>query len=65
LNIKPSHERRIDILIWVCIYGGLLSIIGGLALSDASPAWVWPLAVGGSLVTAMGVVLIYIRSNKN
>jgi hypothetical protein len=65
LKIKPSYEGRTDILIWVCIYGGLLSIVGALALSEARPAWVWPLAIGGSLATVLGLVLIYIRSRKN
>ncbi len=63
--IKPSHEGRIDILIWVCIYGGLLSIVAAFALNSVIPDSFWWLGGIGSLVTAVGVVLIYIRSRKN
>jgi hypothetical protein len=65
LKIKPSHEGRTDIIIWVCIYGGLLSIVAGFALSGVSSSLTWALGAGGSLVTAIGIVLIYIRSKKN
>jgi hypothetical protein len=64
LNIKPSHEGRIDILIWVCIYGGLLSVVASLVLTSISPALAWVLGIGGSLVTALGIILIYIRSRS-
>jgi hypothetical protein len=64
LNIKPSHEGRIDILIWVCIYGGLLTVVASLVLSSISPALAWILGIGGSLVTALGIILIYIRSRS-
>jgi RsiW-degrading membrane proteinase PrsW (M82 family) len=62
LKIKPSHEGRIDILIWACIYGGLLSIVAALVLNTISPTLAWWLGGAGSLATAVGIVLIYIRS---
>jgi hypothetical protein len=62
LKIKPSHEGPLDIAIWVCLYGGLLSIVGALAISGVEPDIAWWLGGAGSLVTALGVVLIYIRS---
>jgi cyanate permease len=65
LKIKPSNEGKIDILIWVCIYGGLLSIVCGFALDDVSETTAWILGIGGSLVTALGVILIYIRSKTH
>lgn len=65
MKIKPSHEGPIDILIWICIYGGLLSIVISLALIEASSTLAVSLGTGGSLVTALGIVLIYIRSRKN
>jgi hypothetical protein len=62
LNIKPSHEGPVDIIIWVCLYGGLLSVVSALAVSRADEEIAWWLGIGGSLVTALGVILIYIRS---
>jgi uncharacterized membrane protein len=65
LKIKPSHEGVIDIIIWICIYGGLLSIAGALAIARAQEELAWWVGAAGSLVTAIGIVLIYIRSKKN
>jgi uncharacterized membrane protein len=64
LNIKPSHEGRIDILIWICIYGGLLSIVAAFAIFSIREVIAWWLGSVGSLATAVGVVLIYIRSKE-
>ena len=49
-------------LIWVYIYGGLLSIViaSFVRPADASTAW-WMTVIGGAVV-ALGVVLIYVRS---
>ncbi|TAG26344.1 MAG: hypothetical protein EAZ37_09720 [Burkholderiales bacterium] len=60
--MKPSHENAIDILIWVCLYGGLLGITVALALVRVNRSIAGWLGAGGSLVTALGIVLIYIRS---
>jgi uncharacterized membrane protein len=65
LKIKPSHEGAIDIIIWICIYGGLLSVVGAIAIARAQEELAWWLGSAGSLVTALGIVLIYIRSRKN
>jgi uncharacterized membrane protein len=65
LNTSPSQAGCIDILIWVCIYGGLLSVVGALAIADAQEELAWWLGGAGSLVTVLGMVLIYIRSRKN
>ena len=49
-------------LIWVYIYGGLLSIVIATFVrpTEASTAW-WMTAVGGAFVV-LGAVLIYVRS---
>jgi hypothetical protein len=62
LKIKPSHEGPLDIAIWVCLYGGLLSIVGALAIADVQQTAAWWIGSLGSLATVVGVVLIYIRS---
>ena len=53
---------RLQKLIWVYIYGGLLSIVIGTFVrrTDESTAW-WMTAIGGAVVL-LGAVLIYVRS---
>lgn len=57
----PSTLQRLQKLIWVLIYGGLLTLVLGIATArtDASTGWV--LMVGGGVVAAVGVVLIAVR----
>ena len=58
----PSTLQRLQKLIWVLIYGGLLTLVLGIATArnDASTGWV--LMVGGGVVAAVGVVLIAVRA---
>ena len=53
---------RLQKLIWVYIYGGLLSIVIATFVrrTDESTAW-WMTAIGGAFVV-LGAVLIYVRS---
>lgn len=59
-------QSRVQTAVWVLIYGGLLTLLTGFTLhgSDAAPGWrtADTLMLVGSLVTALGVALIYIRS---
>jgi len=48
--------------IWVLIYGGLFMIIIGIATGRSEEALGWSLAVPGAALTAVGIVLIYVRS---
>ena len=66
---KPSVESgsnrlitRVNKLVWVLIYGGLLTLVLGLSVQHTDEAIGWPMVLGGALVTALGVVLIYVRS---
>ena len=49
-------------LIWVLIYGGLLTLVLGLSVARTDGALGWSMVVGGGGVALLGVVLIYIRS---
>lgn len=52
----------VERLVWVLIFGGLLTLVLGLATRDASAATSWTLISLGALATAGGVVLIWVRS---
>ncbi|MDI1271932.1 hypothetical protein [Polaromonas sp.] len=53
---------RLQQLIWILIYGGLLTLVLGLSVQRLDDAIGWSMVVGGGLVAAVGFVLIYVRS---
>ncbi|WP_096697115.1 hypothetical protein [Polaromonas sp. AER18D-145] len=53
---------RLQQLIWILIYGGLLTLVLGLSVQRMDDALGWSMVVGGSVVAAIGFVLIYVRS---
>jgi hypothetical protein len=62
-------QSRVQTAVWVLIYGGLLTLITGYTLgqtdkSSAGMGWTTSntLMLLGGLATALGVLLIYVRS---
>lgn len=53
---------RLQKLIWVLIYGGLLTLVLGLSVQRTDDAIGWSMVVGGGIVAAVGFALIYVRS---
>ena len=58
----PRALARLDKLIWALIFGGLFTLVLGIASHDETVIGGWSLSVLGSLAAAAGVVLIYVRS---
>ena len=58
----PRALARLDKLIWALIFGGLFTLVLGIASHDETAIGGWSLSVLGSLAAAAGVVLIYVRS---
>jgi hypothetical protein len=56
------RAARLETLIWVLIYGGLLAIGAGLAVRDAHAPIGWACVAVGGLAAAAGVVLVWVRS---
>jgi hypothetical protein len=54
--------QRLHKLIWVLIYGGLLTLILGIATARTDEALGWSLIVGGGVLAVVGVVLIAVRA---
>ncbi|MES2688367.1 MAG: hypothetical protein V4706_16220 [Pseudomonadota bacterium] len=62
-STTPSKTiARLQLLIWVLIYAGLLTLVLGLSLQRLGDTLGWSLVVGGGIVAAIGFVLIYVRS---
>ncbi len=58
----PLTLQRLQKLVWVLIYGGLLALILGIATARTDAALGWTLIVGGGVLAAVGVVLIVVRA---
>jgi hypothetical protein len=61
-HMPPKTIARLQALIWVLIYGGLLTLVLGLSTRRFDGSLGWRLMVAGAAVAAAGVVLIYVRS---
>ena len=55
-------RQRMEALVWILIYGGLLSAALGWFLSPLSGPWGELLITAGFAAVAAGVVLIVVRS---
>lgn len=53
---------RLDVLIWVLIFGGLVLLGLGIAVQRSDAALGWGMIVAGAIVAAIGVLLIVVRS---
>ena len=54
--------QRMHQLIWALIYGGLLTLVLGIATTPADEPLGWALGLTGGVLAAVGVVLIGVRS---
>ena len=63
--IVSSATQRVETLVWVFIYAGLLIAGLGLAVGRAHAALGWSFGVVGGALASVGVVLIWIRSRMN
>ena len=53
---------RFHKIIWSLIFGGLLVVILGIFVGKTDDAIGWTMVAAGALLTAVGAVLIYVRS---
>ena len=58
----PRTLQRLHQLIWVLIYGGLLTLILGVATARTDDALGWSLIAVGGVAAVAGLVLIGVRS---
>jgi hypothetical protein len=52
----------IERLVWTLIYGGLFTVVIGVATRPQDPVAGWSLIVVGAVVAAAGVILIWVRA---
>lgn len=54
--------KRIEKLVWIFIYGGMLSVVLGIFLHRTEPGLAFTIQSIGAVFVVAGVVLIYVRS---
>jgi hypothetical protein len=54
--------KKLDTLIWVLIYGGMLGLGLGWFTQSRSPALGWAMIVAGGVAAACGVLMVAFRS---
>ena len=57
-----DRTTRVERWVWILIYGGLGTLVLGLAVEDLNFPLGWSMVCGGAAVAIAGVVLIYVRS---
>ena len=60
--MSPRGLAWIDRLIWILIYGGLFTLVLGIASGDVHVIAGWSLGVLGAVAAAAGFILIGVRS---
>lgn len=58
----PKNLKRLQALVWILVYGGLLTLVLGLATARYDADLGACLSTGGGIVAALGVVLIFVRA---
>jgi hypothetical protein len=61
-SVPAMSKSRLEALVWVLIYGGLLGLSLGWFVRARSDALGWALMVVGAAVAATGATLIFVRS---
>ncbi|HZV91869.1 MAG TPA: hypothetical protein VFF72_01555 [Caldimonas sp.] len=62
MRISPA---RVEVLVWVLVYGGLFVACLGFALQRDGHAEGWAVLGGGLAIALAGVVLIWVRARMN
>jgi hypothetical protein len=53
---------RIEVLVWVLLYGGLIAVGLGIAVQRSDAMLGWGIAIVGGAAVALGAVLIVVRA---
>ena len=56
------QAKKLEALVWILIYGGLLTLSLGVFVQRLHDPIGWTLTIVGALVAAAGAVLIWVRS---
>lgn len=63
----PSSKSMAQLhkLIWILVYGGLLTAVLGIFVQRIDPPMGWAVVVVGAVAAVIGFALIYVRARIN
>ena len=59
---NAKQLKKLQNLIWILIYAGLLTLVLGLFTERSDDALGWSMVIIGGLLAVVGVVLIFVRA---
>ena len=54
--------KKMQQLIWVLIYGGLLTLVLGVSVQRTDAALGWSMVAGGAVLALIGFGLVFVRA---
>jgi len=54
--------KKIQQLVWVLIYGGLLTLVLGVSVQRTDNALGWTMVAGGAVLALIGLGLVFVRA---
>jgi hypothetical protein len=55
-------SQRLHTIIWVLVYGGLLTLVLGLSVQRSDDDLGWSMVAAGLVVALMGFALVFVRA---
>lgn len=55
-------SQRLNTLIWVLVYGGLLTLVLGVSVQRSDHDLGWSLVAAGLVVAMLGFALVFVRA---
>ena len=56
------NSKRLHALIWVLVYGGLLTLVLGLSVQRSDDDLGWSMVAAGLAVALLGFALVFVRA---
>ena len=60
--MSSPAASRVEVWVWVLIYGGLVLLGLGLAVQRSDASLGWTIAAAGVVLAVVGAVLVWVRS---
>ena len=55
-------SKRLHTIIWVLVYGGLLTLVLGLSVQRSEDDLGWSMVAAGLVVALLGFALVFVRA---